>query len=117
MKTKKRSKSIQMISTLDGFPARLKRARERLGLSQHQLAEMAKIPSSSISFFENDKREPSLNSFRKLVNALNIDPDYLLNRSNDMNRSYNNPLIKKLTTMMRSEDYDAIMHIINNIKI
>lgn len=104
---------IQMIKTSDGFPRRLKVARKWRGMSQAQLAKLAGIPASSISHFEAGTREPSLNSFRAIVNAIDVDPEYLLNRSDNVHRSIHSPLMKKLNCMMSEEDFQAIEYIID----
>jgi transcriptional regulator with XRE-family HTH domain len=110
-----KANKIQMIKTNDGFPRRLKCAREFRGMSQAQLALSANIPSSSISHFEAGHREPSLGSFRSLVNSLNVDPEYLLNRSDFLHISIADPLVKKLRGMMSENDYDAIKYIIDRL--
>jgi predicted transcriptional regulator len=51
------------------FKTRVTAARETRGLTQQQLAEMAGLPSSSISHFESGARKPSF--------------DYLLGRVDD----------------------------------
>lgn len=62
------------------FPARLKAARELRQLSQGALAEKAKLPPSSISHFEANKRKPSFDNLRKLASVLGVTTDYLLGR-------------------------------------
>lgn len=96
-----------MIKTDDGFPSRLKVARQFRGFSQAQLARKSKIPSSSISHFEAGLREPSLNSFRSICYALNIDAEYLLCRSKYCIR----PISDKLTTrlsLLNDDDFEFI---------
>lgn len=57
---------------------RLKIRREKLGLSQVELAEMAVIPASSVSHFESGDREPSNQTLIRLAKALKVTSDYLL---------------------------------------
>ena len=52
---------------------RLRECRERLGITQGDLAERAGIGISSISEFENSKREPTLSQLKKLAGALSAD--------------------------------------------
>lgn len=66
------------------FPQRLKAARKLRGLSQFQLSLMANVSKSALSFFENGRREPSLKSFRSLIIALRVTPEYLLGMSDTM---------------------------------
>ena len=68
------------------FAERLRFAREKLrGLKQSELAEMANLPSTSISHFENPEgtRKPSFDNLRRLANALGVTTDYLLGLSDD----------------------------------
>lgn len=52
---------------------RLRECRERLGITQGSLAERAEVGISSISEFENGKREPTLSQLKKLAGALSTD--------------------------------------------
>lgn len=68
------------------FAERLRDARERLrGLTQAQLAEKTRLPSTSISHFEKPEgtRKPSFDNLRRLAIALDVTTDYLLGRTND----------------------------------
>lgn len=47
----------------------LRRAREASGLRQSELARLAKVPQSVISAYENGRRQPSLPTLRRLVEA------------------------------------------------
>lgn len=63
------------------FDKRLRAERERLKLSQAQLAERAGLQASAISHFETGARRPSFRSLRKLAVALGVTTDYLLGRT------------------------------------
>ena len=63
------------------FPERLRAARESKGLSQTDLAKRAGFQPSAICHFENGRRTPSLDSLRKLADALSVSLDYLAGRS------------------------------------
>src|SRR5262249_25595906 len=52
---------------------RLREWREHLGMTQGDLADRAGIGVSSISEFENAKREPTLSQLRKLADAMSTD--------------------------------------------
>jgi transcriptional regulator with XRE-family HTH domain len=52
---------------------RLRECRERLGITQGQLAERTNVGISSISEFETGKREPTLSQLKKLAGALSTD--------------------------------------------
>ncbi|MFA6234126.1 MAG: helix-turn-helix transcriptional regulator [Bacteroidota bacterium] len=62
------------------FPARLRLAREKRGLSQGDMAIRAGLQPSAISHFETGTRKPSFDNLRKLADALEVTTDYLLGR-------------------------------------
>jgi transcriptional regulator with XRE-family HTH domain len=65
------------------FKERLKVARELRNLKQSELAELAKLPPSSIAHFEAGSRKPSFDTLRRLANGLEVTTDYLLGRVDD----------------------------------
>lgn len=68
------------------FAQRLKYVREELRkMTQSQLGEKAKLPSTSISHFENPEgtRKPSFDNLRALAKALDVTTDYLLGRTDE----------------------------------
>ena len=60
------------------FGKRLREMREEKGLTQAELAKMASLGESTISFYESGKREPSYNVLITLADILNTTPNYLL---------------------------------------
>ena len=55
-----------------------KKYRKAKKLTQEQLAELSELDTRTIQRIENNEREPSLESFKKLIKALNIkDKDIL----------------------------------------
>jgi transcriptional regulator with XRE-family HTH domain len=63
------------------FARRLQTLREQRGLTQTQLGQRAGMASAAISHFETAQRVPSLESFAKLVDALEVSADSLLGRT------------------------------------
>lgn len=59
---------------------RLRIARINKGLSQQQLGEMMHVSKVSICGYEKGNRVPSNKNFLKLVEILEVTPDYLLGR-------------------------------------
>lgn len=57
---------------------RIKETRNHQGISAEELAELANLSSVYISYIENAKRKPSLESLIKICNALGITLDELL---------------------------------------
>jgi transcriptional regulator with XRE-family HTH domain len=56
-------------STPSPAAALLQLARLKAGLSQRELAERASVPTTMISAYERDKRQPSLPTLLKLLHA------------------------------------------------
>jgi transcriptional regulator with XRE-family HTH domain len=58
-------------SYVDPSPAAalLQLARLKAGISQRELAERASVPATMISAYERDKRQPSLTTLLRLLNA------------------------------------------------
>jgi transcriptional regulator with XRE-family HTH domain len=65
------------------FKERLRSARDLRKWSQSDLADLAKMPPSSIAHFEAGSRKPSFDTLRRLANALEVTTDYLLGRVDD----------------------------------
>jgi len=64
---------------MDGMGARIKEAREELGMSTKALAEILHVAERTIRTWEQGTREPnSLELLRRLAIALNVDSNYLL---------------------------------------
>ena len=76
-----------MPESSDVFPARLRAARERRGLTQGELAKRAGLQMSAISHFETGTRKPSFENLRRLADALDVTTDFLLGRSEDFDGS------------------------------
>lgn len=79
----------------DDFGARLVQAREKRGLSQTEVARLAKLQPAAIGHFERDRRKPSFANVRALARALNVSSDFLLGRS---------AVMEGATTAFRGED-------------
>ena len=56
----------------------IKKYREKAGLTQEQLSEMAEISPDYLSEIERGKKIPSMKRFFKIAKALNIQPYQLL---------------------------------------
>lgn len=63
---------------MEVFSARLKWARERIGYSQKEMAEMLGISQSYYFKFEKGTGEPNLETLAKLPSILNEDVDFFL---------------------------------------
>lgn len=57
--------------------------RKERGMSQEELAEKAEINISYLSRLENGHNEPSVEVFKRLVDAFGVSADYLLNEEEE----------------------------------
>lgn len=56
----------------------LREARERLGLTQEQVAERSGVHATEVSRIEAGKRDPQVSTLRRLAAALEMPPGRLL---------------------------------------
>ena len=61
---------------------KLKEIREKKGIKQKEFAKNCKIPLSTYNQYENNKREPDLETLNLLANNLNFSVDEILGRKN-----------------------------------
>ena len=54
------------------FPDRLRKAREKLGSTQQELADIAQLTSTAVAMIERSERAPSLDTAAKLCWALDV---------------------------------------------
>ena len=60
--------------------ARLKEGRQKLNLTQQQMAEKLKITQSAYCFYENGRNEPDLNIMGIIAEIYGTSIDYLVGR-------------------------------------
>ena len=61
-----------------GLGTNLREARERLGLTQEQVAERSGVHATEVSRIEGGKRDPRVSTVIRLANALEVKPGRLL---------------------------------------
>lgn len=78
---------------------RLRKARINKGLSQEQLGKIIGVSKVSVCGYESGMRTPSLEILIKIVDALDLNPNYLLGRDtyaiSDTNEEYRVALAKE----------------------
>ena len=60
------------------FASRLKELRQEKHIGQNQLAKELCLSNASISYWENQKQEPSASALYKLAKYFNVSVDYLI---------------------------------------
>lgn len=58
--------------------SRIKKAREKMNLTQEELAAILDLSTTHISVIERGVKPPKLETFIRIANALNVSADYLL---------------------------------------
>lgn len=69
------------------FSNRLKLLRANKGLSQADFAKQIKLSKSSVNMYERGEREPGLETLERIADYFNVDMDYLLGKSDVINKS------------------------------
>lgn len=90
------------------FSCRLKQLRESLGMTQDELAKKLNLTQSTIAYYENGKKMPTLENAIIITNLLNTSLDYLVGVSDCQNTE----------NIKESEDIycsDAILDDISNL--
>lgn len=59
---------------------RLKEARQKLGITQIELARQIGVEPAEVSQYETDKRTPRWDKFNKILDILGVTADYMLGR-------------------------------------
>lgn len=60
------------------FGTNLRAARERLGLTQEQVAQRSGVHATEVSRIEAGKRDPQVSTVRRLAKAVKVKPGRLL---------------------------------------
>lgn len=72
---------------------RIKQLRKEKGLSQAQLAKEVGISNQIISFYENNKREPKIETWQALADFFNVSVPYLQGIEDKRNNGYSKEYI------------------------
>lgn len=67
----------------DKFNENLKNVREQKGMSQKDVAEKIGVAKSTYSLYESGKREPNVQTIKKIADVLNVSADDLLGIGDD----------------------------------
>ncbi|NLC67413.1 MAG: helix-turn-helix transcriptional regulator [Clostridiaceae bacterium] len=64
---------------------RIKELRKERNLTQQQFAALFNLNDSTISLYENEKREPEFHTLLKIADSFNVTVDWLLGRTDNKN--------------------------------
>lgn len=68
------------------FHERLKDLRVSKDLSQSEFAKLIRVSKSSVNMYERGEREPGLDTLERIADYFNVDMDYLLGKSDVVNK-------------------------------
>jgi transcriptional regulator with XRE-family HTH domain len=63
---------------MGAFGTNLREAREKLGLTQEQVAQRSGVHSTEVSRIEGGKRDPKISTLERLAKAVEVKPGRLL---------------------------------------
>lgn len=92
---------------------RIKEARKKLRLTQEQLGEKLDVTVEYISQLERGLRLPSMQLFIKLIEALDVSADHLLQDEVPIRKAYNDPQIDRKLKNLTPKQRAALDAIIN----
>lgn len=98
---------------------RIKEARHKLGLTQEELGERARLHYSYIGQVERGNKVPSIKTLKKIASALNIRLEILLEDSPEKEISPQHLLAQELVSTIRNsppEDIKMYIKIIRQIQ-
>ena len=81
------------------FSERLRQLRIARELSQMLLSKYIGVSKSSVNMYERGEREPNLETLEKIADFFNVDMDYLLGKSDVVNRSQHDLLPDNIIPM------------------
>jgi len=65
------------MASFNGLGRALRWTRQRQGKKQYEVAEAAKVTKAMLSSYENEKQRPTIDTLERILDALEIDLDYL----------------------------------------
>ena len=83
---------------------KLKQLRKAHKLTAKQLAEIINVSESTISLYENGKREPDFKTLLNIANYFNVSVDYLLGKAEEIEK----PAQESGTISIRSRDGSVV---------
>lgn len=77
--------------------SRIKEERIKKGMSQQQLGDLLGVTKVSVCGYENGTRTPAMETFLKLIEILDLSPDYLLGRDVNVICEEEEKYVKKIS--------------------
>ncbi|MCC0697245.1 helix-turn-helix domain-containing protein [Clostridioides sp. ES-S-0048-02] len=95
---------------------RLKEQRKKLDLTLEDVARLTSLSKGYLSNIEKGSKSPSLITFIKIINSLNISADSIINGTDEFNKLNVSSNINESINDLNSQELNLIMDIIKSIK-
>lgn len=98
---------------------RIKEERQKHGLTQEELAVKAHIGTKFVGNIERGASKPSLDTFIKIANALNVSCDLLITESKEKKSRYTKPVSKHLEYLVAEfpgDEQNKLVKVIKDIR-
>lgn len=89
---------------MSNFAFRLRRLRERKGLTQKEIATHFQLAESTVSMYEQGKREPDFDLLERLADFFEVTVDYLIGRSDKRNHTSTIETEPEVQVIMRAKE-------------
>ncbi|WP_434986245.1 helix-turn-helix domain-containing protein [Pseudomonas protegens] len=77
------TETLDMAENITGFAERLRSLRKQKNLSQTELGQLAELHYTHIGRYERGTSRPSVDTLKRLADALDVSSDYLLEGASD----------------------------------
>lgn len=107
---------------MSSFASRLRRLRERKGMTQKDIANHFQLGESTVSMYEQGKREPDFDLLERIADYFEVSTDYLLGRTDQRNnviQQHEDPIVQVLMRgkdQMSSKNYDLFTKAVEELK-
>jgi transcriptional regulator with XRE-family HTH domain len=106
---------VNQETDLAPLPERLRLARKRLNLTQHELSRLCGFSVNQINRYETELREPSVTALKKLAQVLGVSMDYLAGLTDDMHGQLSpselNLHENEIVTTFRNEGWPGVVRL------
>ena len=88
---------------------KLKNLRKRKNITQKDIADYLGVSPSAIGLYEQNRREPDLETVKKIADFFNVSVDYLLDRTDKRNIDTSNDVDERLHKVMQELGPDVLL--------
>lgn len=96
----------------------LKKLREREGITQAEFGRKLNVAPSTVSMWEQGRREPDCEMLKRIADYFNVSADYLLGREDKTNTlsDLQSALLNKFS-MLNGEGQNTLMNVLDGLNL